>query len=291
MSRGPKLKQISLSVQENNQLVDWTRRSSTAQALAMRARIVLAAAAGLPSAEVARRIRVTPQTVWKWRNRFLERRLDGLLDEPRPGAPRKIDDAKVEALIAKTLHEKPRNATHGDSRSMAKAMGVSQSSVVRIWRAFALQPHRQETFKLSADPLFIDKVRDVVGLYLNPPTKAIVLCVDEKSQIQALDRTQPLLPMMPGVPGRRTHDYKRHGTTTLFAALEKSRPAPRGLRGSLCITEYGDLSPHHGAAPTRTEASVIGPEAGTGSTGSGDTARPATKCAVRLPPCPSAPAS
>lgn len=220
MSRGPKLKQISLSVQESSQLVDWTRRSSTAQALAMRARIVLAAAEGLPSAEVARRIRVTPQTVWKWRNRFLERRLDGLLDEPRPGAPRKIDDGKVEALIAKTLHEKPRHATHWDSRSMAKAMGVSQSSVVRIWRAFALQPHRQETFKLSTDPLFIDKVRDVVGLYLNPPTKAIVLCVDEKSQIQALDRTQPLLPMMPGVPERRTHDYKRHGTTTLFAALD-----------------------------------------------------------------------
>lgn len=220
MRRGPKLKQISLSVQENNQLVDWTRRSSTAQALAMRARIVLAAAEGLPSAEVAQRIRVTPQTVWKWRNRFLERRLDGLLDEPRPGAPRKIDDAKVEALIAKTLHEKPRHATHWDSRSMAKAIGVSQSSVVRIWHAFALQPHRQETFKLSADPLFIDKVRDVVGLYLNPPTKAIVLCVDEKSQIQALDRTQPLLPMMPGVPERRTHDYKRHGTTTLFAALD-----------------------------------------------------------------------
>lgn len=220
MSRGPKLKEISLSAQENNRLVEWTRRSSTAQALAMRARIVLAAAQGLASAEVARRTRVTPQTVWKWRNRFLERRLDGLLDEPRPGAPRKIHDAKVEALIAKTLHEKPRNATHWDSRSMAKAMGVSQTSVVRIWRAFGLQPHRQETFKLSTDPLFIDKVRDVVGLYLNPPTKAMVLCVDEKSQIQALDRTQPILPMMPGVPERRTHDYMRHGTTTLFAALD-----------------------------------------------------------------------
>lgn len=220
MRRGPKLKEISLSAQENNQLVEWTRRSSTAQALAMRARIVLAAAEGLPSAEVARRTRVTPQTVCKWRQRFLERRLEGLLDEPRPGAPRTIDDAKIEALIAKTLHEKPRNTTHWDSRSMAKTMGVSQTSVVRIWRAFGLQPHRQETFKLSTDPLFIDKVRDIVGLYLDPPTKAMVLCVDEKSGIQALDRTQPILPMLPGVPERRTHDYVRHGTTTLFAALD-----------------------------------------------------------------------
>jgi transposase len=220
MSRGPKLKEVSLTVEESNQLVEWTRRGSTAQALALRARIVLAAAQGLASAEVARRTRVTRQTVCKWRGRFIERRLDGLLDEPRPGAPRKIGDAKVEALIAKTLHEKPRNATQWDSRSMAKAMGMSQSSVSRIWRAFGLQPHRQETFKLSTDPLFIDKVRDVVGLYLNPPTKAMVLCVDEKSQIQALDRTQPILPMMPGLPERRTHDYMRHGTTTLFAALD-----------------------------------------------------------------------
>jgi len=220
MRRGPKLEEVSLTVQENNQLVEWARRGSTAQALATRARIVLAAAEGLPSREVARRARVTPQTVCKWRNRFLERRLDGLLDEPRPGAPRKIGDAKVEALIAKTLHEKPRNATHWDSRTMAKTMGMSQTSVVRIWHAFGLQPHRQETFKLSTDPLFIDKVRDIVGLYLDPPVKAIVLCVDEKSQIQALDRTQPILPMMPGLPERRTHDYMRHGTTTLFAALD-----------------------------------------------------------------------
>ncbi len=156
MSRGPKLEEVSLTVQENHQLAQWARRRSTAQALATRARIVLAAAEGLPSREVARRARVTPQTVCKWRKRFLERRLDGLLDEPRPGAPRKIGDAKVEALIAKTLHEKPRNGTHWDSRTMANTMGVSQSSVVRIWRAFGLQPHRQETFKLSSDPLFID---------------------------------------------------------------------------------------------------------------------------------------
>lgn len=220
MTRGPKLKEISLTVQENNRLLEWTRRGTTAQALALRARIVLAAAEGVANAEVARRTRVTKQTVGKWRSRFIERRLEGLLDEPRPGAPRKIGDAKVEALIAKTLHEKPRNATHWNSRAMAKAMGVSQTSVVRVWRAFGLQPHRQETFKLSADPRFIDKVRDIVGLYLNPPMKAMVLCVDEKSQIQALDRTQPILPMLPGVPERRTHDYMRHGTTTLFAALD-----------------------------------------------------------------------
>ncbi|MGH8459281.1 MAG: IS630 family transposase [Nevskiales bacterium] len=219
MRRGPKLEELSLTMHENNQLVEWARRGSTAQALALRARIVLAAAQGLPSREVARRTRVTAQTVGKWRRRFIARRLDGLLDEPRPGAPRRIGDAKVEALITKTLHEKPRNATHWNSRAMAKAMGVSQTSVVRVWRAFGLQPHRQETFKLSADPLFIDKVRDIVGLYLDPPVKAMVLCVDEKSQIQALDRTQPLLPLRPGIPARQTHDYKRHGTTTLFAAL------------------------------------------------------------------------
>jgi transposase len=163
---------------------------------------------------------VTPQTVGKWRSRFLEHRLDGLLDEPRPGAPRQIGDAQVEAVIAKTLHEKPRNATHWSSRALAKASGLSQTSVMRIWHAFGLQPHRTETFKLSTDPLFIEKVRDIVGLYLNPPTKALVLCVDEKSQIQALDRTQPILPMLPGLPERRTHDYMRHGTTTLFAALD-----------------------------------------------------------------------
>lgn len=220
MSKGPQLGELKLTLQENNQLLEWTRRHKTAQALALRARIILACAEGQNNSEVAKSCRVIRQTVGKWRSRFLERRLDGLLDEPRPGAPRKIGDAKLEALIAKTLHEKPRNATHWNSRAMAKAMGVSQSSVVRVWRAFGLQPHRQETFKLSADPLFIDKVRDIVGLYLAPPTKAMVLCVDEKSQIQALDRTQPILPMMPGLPERRTHDYMRHGTTTLFAALD-----------------------------------------------------------------------
>jgi transposase len=208
-----------LTAEENNQLVEWTRRHKTSQALAMRARVVLASQQDRSNREIAEQLRVTPQTVGKWRTRFMSKRLDGLLDEPRPGAPRTIGDTVVERVIAKTLHEKPRDATHWSSRTMAKASGLSQTAVVRIWRAFGLQPHRAETFKLSTDPLFIDKVRDIVGLYLNPPDRALVLCVDEKSQIQALDRTQPILPMMPGVPERRTHDYSRHGTTTLFAAL------------------------------------------------------------------------
>jgi transposase len=220
MRRGPRLSKLVLSVPENNQLIEWTRRYKTSQALASRSRIILACAQGVSNREVAERCRVTPQTVGKWRSRFLARRLDGLLDEPRPGAPRKVDDAKIEQLIAATLNERPREATHWSTRLLAKKLRVSQSTVSRVWRAFGLQPHRTETFKLSTDPLFIDKVRDIVGLYLSPPTKAMVLCVDEKSQIQALDRTQPILPLAPGLPERRTHDYMRHGTTTLFAALD-----------------------------------------------------------------------
>ncbi len=220
MRRGPRLAQLDLTVQENNQLIEWTRRHKTSQALAARSRMVLACAQGASNREVANRLRMTPQTVGKWRSRFLERRLDGLLDEPRPGAPRKVDDAKIEQLIATTLNEHPREATHWSTRLLARQLKVSQSTVSRVWRAFGLQPHRFETFKLSTDPLFIDKVRDIVGLYLNPPTQAMVLCVDEKSQIQALDRTQPILPLAPGLPQRRTHDYKRHGTTNLFAALD-----------------------------------------------------------------------
>jgi transposase len=220
MSRGPRLAKLELTVQENNQLVEWTRRHKTSQALALRSWIILGCAQGVDNCEVARRCRVMRQTVSKWRNRFLERRLDGLLDEPRPGAPRKLDDARIEALIATTLNERPREATHWSTRLLAAKVGLSQTTVSRAWRAFGLQPHRSETFKLSTDPLFIDKVRDIVGLYLDPPTKAMVLCVDEKSQIQALDRTQPILPLAPGLPERRTHDYKRHGTTTLFAALD-----------------------------------------------------------------------
>jgi len=219
MRRGVRSKSITLTSEESNQLLEWTRRHKTSQALALRARIVLACQQDRTDGEIARELRIIRQTVGKWRRRFQSARLEGLLDEPRPGAPRTISDVRVEQVIAKTLHEKPHDASHWSSRSMAKASGLSQSAVVRIWHAFGLQPHRTETFKLSTDPLFIEKVRDIVGLYLNPPERALVLCVDEKSQIQALDRTQPILPMMPGVPERRTHDYARHGTTTLFAAL------------------------------------------------------------------------
>ena len=220
MSKGPQLQELKLTAQETHQLLEWTRRHKTSQALALRARIILACAQGHNNSEVAESCRVIRQTVGKWRNRFLERRLDGLLDEPRPGAPRKLDDARIEHLIVSTLNERPRESTHWSTRLMANKLDVSQSTVSRVWRAFGLQPHRVETFKLSSDPLFIDKVRDIVGLYLNPPTKAMVLCVDEKSQIQALDRTQPMLALAPGVAERRTHDYKRHGTTSLFAALD-----------------------------------------------------------------------
>lgn len=212
--------EIVLSDAEREQLVTWARRRKTAQALALRSRIILECATGIDSKRVAQQMSVAQQTVSKWRNRFATNRLDGLLDAPRPGAPRTIDDTRVDAVIAKTLATVPRNATHWSTRSMARETGLSQTAVSRIWRAFGLQPHRQETFKLSTDPLFVDKVRDIVGLYLAPPTKALVLCVDEKSQIQALDRTQPILPLAPGIPERRTHDYMRHGTTTLFAALD-----------------------------------------------------------------------
>ena len=220
MRRGRQLAEIVLSEQESERLHEWTRRHKTSQALALRARIVLGCAAGASNTEVAEHLRVTVQTVGKWRRRFLDKRLDGLLDEPRPGKPRTISDARIEKLIATTLNELPAGATHWSTRQMAAKLKLSQTTVSRVWRAFGLQPHRVETFKLSTDPLFIEKVRDIVGLYLDPPLKAMVLCVDEKSQIQALDRTQPILPMGPGIPQRRTHDYMRHGTTTLFAALD-----------------------------------------------------------------------
>jgi transposase len=210
---------LTLATEERDTLERWMRRPKTAQALAQRARIVLACANGQQNGTVANRERVTRQTVGRWRARFVTKRLDGLLDEPRPGAPRRINDADVERVLTRTLESTPRDATHWSTRALARTCGLSQSAVSRVWRAFALQPHRSETFKLSRDPLFIEKVRDIVGLYLHPPDKALVLCVDEKSQIQALDRTQPLLPMRPGQVERRTHDYVRHGTTSLFAAL------------------------------------------------------------------------
>lgn len=219
MSGRPK-SALVLTDKEREELLALTLRRKTSQALAQRARIVLACAGGLDNKDVAIRQRVTQQMVGKWRRRFVEHRLDGLLDAPRSGAPRTIDDARIDALIAKTLQTTPVGATHWSTRTMASATGLSQSVVSRVWRAFGLQPHRQETFKLSTDPMFVEKVRDIVGLYLDPPLKAMVLCVDEKSQIQALDRTQPILPLAPGIPERRTHDYERHGTTTLFAALD-----------------------------------------------------------------------
>lgn len=201
-------------------LESMARRSRTAPQPARRARIVLACAEGLDNKTVARKLRVSPATVGKWRARFVRDRLDGLHDEPRPGAPRTVSDAKVEEVVARTLESTPRGATHWSTRTLAKASGLSRMTISRIWRAFGLQPHRTETFKLSPDPRLIEKVRDVVGLYVNPPAHAVVLCVDEKSQIQALDRTQPLLPIRPGQVERRTHDYKRNGTTSLFAALD-----------------------------------------------------------------------
>lgn len=220
MRTGRPIAPLRLSGAERERLEEWARRPKTAQALAQRARIVLESAAGDPNIVVAGKLGMTPQTVGKWRGRFLDRRLDGLLDEPRPGAPRQVGDAQVERVVRLTLESTPADATHWSTRTMAKRSGLSQSTISRIWRAFALQPHRVEGFKLSKDPLFIEKVRDIVGLYLNPPDRAMVLCVDEKAQIQALDRSQPLLPMRPGQAERRTTDYVRHGTINLFAALD-----------------------------------------------------------------------
>jgi transposase len=210
---------LVLTDEEREVLQRWERRRSSSQALAQRCRIVLGCAAGKSNKEVAAEVGVWPQTVGVWRRRFMESRLDGLADEPRPGAPRKITDEAVEELIVATLERQPEDATHWSRASMAEATGLSKSTVGRIWKAFGLKPHQVDTFKISNDPQFIEKVRDVVGLYLDPPEKALVLCVDEKSQIQALDRSAPVLPMMPGMPERRTHDYVRYGITTLFAAL------------------------------------------------------------------------
>jgi transposase len=213
------LVRVELTDVEREQLESWSRRHTSAQALALRCRIVLLAGEGLRTGEICQRLGVHRNTVAKWRSRFVAERLEGVLDEPRPGQPRKITDAQVDEVITKTLESTPKDATHWSTRSMAAEVGLTQSAVHRIWKAFGLQPHRQEAWKLSRDPQFIDKIRDVVGLYLDPPERAVVLCVDEKSQIQALDRSQPVLPMMPGMPERRTHDYLRHGITSLFAAF------------------------------------------------------------------------
>lgn len=222
MSLGRPVSVIELTIEERSKLEELARRRKTSQAMALRCRIVLECASGLTNTEAAAKLSVSLHTVGKWRARFARERLGGLADAPRPGQPRKITDAKVEEVVTRTLESAPPNATHWSTRSMAKASGLTQNAVLRIWRTFGLKPHLQETFKLSTDPFFVEKVRDVVGLYVNPPeqTRALVLCVDEKSQVRALERTQPLLPLRPGQPERRTHDYVRHGTTSLFAALD-----------------------------------------------------------------------
>jgi len=216
----PRAVAVLLSDEEREQLQAWARRRKSAQALAQRSRIVLAAADGLNNTEIAERLGIHRGMAAKWRARFVGDRLDGLVDEPRPGRPRTIGDAQVEEVIVRTLETTPKDATHWSTRSLAAELGLSQSAVSRIWRAFGLQPHRSETWKLSRDPRFVAKVRDVVGLYLDPPERAVVLCVDCKSQIQALDRTAPILPMLPGTPQRASHDYRRFGTSSLYAALD-----------------------------------------------------------------------
>jgi transposase len=211
---------VVLTDDEREQLQSWARRPKSAQALAMRSRIILACEGDSSNTEIAADLKVSRSVVTKWRNRFVVDRLDGLLDEPRPGRPRVVGDERIKDLITATLETTPPDATHWSTRSMAEHLGLSQTMVSRVWRAFGLAPHKQDSWKLSKDPLFVEKVRDVVGLYLDPPERAVVLCVDEKTQIQALNRTAPVFPMLPGTPARATHDYVRHGTSSLYAALD-----------------------------------------------------------------------
>ena len=220
MRTGRPKQTLSLLPADKDKLTMLARRPKSAQRVATRAKIVLRAADGQPNQVIARDLGITPSTVGKWRERFRVQGLEGLSDEPRPGAPRKITDAQVEAAVTRTLESVPTAGTHWSTRSLAQQVGLSQSAIVRIWHSFGLQPHRSETFKLSTDPFLVEKVRDIAGLYLNPPEYAIVLSIDEKSQVQALDRTQPILPLRPGLPEQRTSDYERHGTTSLFAALD-----------------------------------------------------------------------
>ena len=246
MRTGRPKQPLILTEEEQDRLQSLAHQARSQPLLARRARLVLACAEGLDNKTVARKVRASLGMVGKWRSRFLKARLEGLYDEPRPGAPRKVSDARVEQVVIQTLESTPRGETHWSTRGLAKATGLSRMTISRIWRAFGLQPHRTDTFKLSPDSLLIEKVRDIVGLYMNPPDHALVFCVDEKSQIQALDRTQPLLPLRPGQLERRTHDYKRHGTTSLFAALE--------LKTSRVI---GQLHRRHRAAEFRQFLDLI----------------------------------
>lgn len=216
----PKKYELMVSLAQRVELERIARQARSARSAAFRARIVLECARGASNAAVAAKLRTTGFTVGLWRNRFIAEGVAGLGDEPRPGAPREVGDEKIERIVRLTLENAPKGATHWSSRMLAAKTGLSQSTISRIWRAFGLKPHRAEDFQLSSDPLLVDKVRDIVGLYLDPPHHALVLCVDEKSQIQALSRTQPVLPMRVGQLERRTHDYTRHGVTSLFAALD-----------------------------------------------------------------------
>ena len=220
MRIGRPKKPLEIAAADREKLSMVARRPKSAQAMAMRARIVLSCGQGMSNSEVARKLHITGATVGKWRERFRQLGLDGLLDEPRVGAPRKITDRQIEEVVTKTLESMPANSTHWSTRLMAEQTGLTQNAIVRIWHAFGLQPHRVENFKFSKDPQFVEKVRDIVGMYLNPPDRAIILCVDEKSQVQALNRTEPILPLAPGVPARQSHDYERHGVTSLFAAMD-----------------------------------------------------------------------
>jgi transposase len=220
MRTGRPRKPLEIADKDRDKLQTIARRPKSGQAMAMRARIVLWCEEGMCNSEVARKLHITGATVGKWRERFRRQGLDGLLDEPRVGAPRKITDQQIEEVVTKTLESMPANSTHWSTRLMAAEMGLSQNAIVRIWHAFGLQPHRVENFKFSKDPQFVEKVRDIVGLYLNPPDRAVVVCLDEKSQVQALNRTEPILPLAPGVPARQSHDYERHGVTSLFAAMD-----------------------------------------------------------------------
>jgi transposase len=234
---------LFVTEEERERLQSLAHRGRSQPLLARRARVVLACAEGLDNKAVAKKIRCSLGMVGKWRARYLKSRLEGLYDEPRPGAPRQVGDEEVERVVVRTLESTPRGETHWSTRGMAKAAGLSRMTISRIWHAFGLQPHRTDTFKLSPDPLLIEKVRDIAGLYMNPPDHALVLCVDEKSQIQALDRTQPLLPLQPGQVERGTHDYKRHGTTSLFAALEaEDQPCNQPVSPATSLRRVPQLS-------------------------------------------------